>query len=192
MTNDKAVKKTPLEIAQEKLRKNQANELKLKKAQEKQEKRKQELQAANEKTKALKKKIARSDSKIDIIKKLAKIKTEPSRQRSHEATTGFFNILDRFNNSKNENDFSNNYNFIHDTKKVREAVEAAITYDKDKDTLIISGSVLREKINEQKHAIDEILKAAAVQLGLNWEKVLNGEDTIPTNLVKNETENTSA
>lgn len=192
MTNDKAVKKTPLEIAQEKLRKNQANELKLKKAQEKQEKRKQELQAANEKTKALKKKIARSDSKIDIIKKLAKIKTEPSRQRSREATTGFFNILDRFNNSKNENDFSNNYNFIHDTKKVREAVEAATTYDKDKDTLIISGSVLREKINEQKHAIDEILKAAAVQLGLNWEKVLNGEDTIPTNLVKNETENTSA
>ena len=39
---------------------------------------------------------------------------------------------------------------------------------------------------------DEKLKAAADQLGLDWEKVLNGEDTIPTNLVKNETENTSA
>lgn len=51
-------------------------------------------------------------------------------------------------------------------------------------TVIISGTLLREKINEQKRIIDEKLKAAADQLGLDWEKVLNGEDTIP-NSVKN-------
>lgn len=64
------------------------------------------------------------------------------------------------------------------------AVESAAMYDKENDTVIISGTLLREKINEQKRIIDEKLKAAADQLGLDWEKVLNGEDTIP-NSVKN-------
>lgn len=57
-------------------------------------------------------------------------------------------------------------------------------YDKENDTVIISGTLLQEKICEQKRIIDEKLKAAADQLGLDWEKVLNGEDTIP-NSVKN-------
>ena len=64
------------------------------------------------------------------------------------------------------------------------AVESAAMYDKENDTVIISGTLLREKINEQKRIIDEKLKSAADQLGLDWEKVLNGEDTIP-NSVKN-------
>ena len=104
--------------------------------------------------------------------------------RAHEAATGFFNILNLFNNNEIENDFSKSYNFLHDTKKVRAAVESAAIYDKENDTVIISGTLLREKINEQKHIIDEKLKAAADQLGLDWEKVLNGEDSIP-NSVKN-------
>ena len=184
MENPKTQKKSPLEIALAKIRKKQALEAKFKKVNEKKEQKKRELQDINNEVMKWKNKVDDSESNIDILKDLAKIKTEPSKLRAHEAATGFFNILNLFNNNEIENDFSKSYNFLHDTKKVRAAVESAAIYDKENDTVIISGTLLREKINEQKHIIDEKLKAAADQLGLDWEKVLNGEDSIP-NSVKN-------
>ena len=78
MENPKTQKKSPLEIALAKIRKKQALEAKFKKVNEKKEQKKRELQDINNEVMKWKKKVDDSESNIDILKDLAKLK--PSHQ----------------------------------------------------------------------------------------------------------------
>ena len=88
--------KTALEVAQAKLKRKEADKLKLEEAKKRAEKKRQELKSASSDVKDLEKKVARSISNIQIITELAGILTEKTTKRAHEATTGFFNILNKF------------------------------------------------------------------------------------------------
>ncbi len=89
------------------------------------------------------------------IRSYTGVKREPDNIRQQFATQGFFDILNKFN--EEDNDFSNAYNFIADTKWLLNAVMECIIESPYKKDVTIDRKKLREKVFARKEEIEKII-----------------------------------
>ena len=121
MDDKKAEKKSLLEIAVGRMKRRQSLEKKLADADKKEKSFEEAKKKAAEEKKDVKKKLDEAASKADIIKALAKIKPESRSNRAHQATDGFFDLLNKFNEKGNK-DFSDAYNALQNTELIKKAL----------------------------------------------------------------------
>ena len=172
-----ADKKSLLEIAMGKMKRRQALEKKVADA-DKKEKALEEAKKKNAaEKKDAKKKLDEATSKEEIIKALAEIKPESRSKRAHQATEGFFDLLNKFN-EKGKTDFSDAYNALQNTTFVRKSLLAAAEYNEQDDTIIISGEKIRAAIVAEQERLDALYKEAEEKLDLALQE--NTAEDVPT------------
>ena len=141
--------------------------------------RKEELRQAQDE---LKKTLAKARRDIDrerkkLLKQEDKLREiagwikEKNEDRAHHAIKGFFEVLNLFDDENHT--FSNEYNSLHSTEKVCQALLASAKYHgAEKDYVSISGTKLRQLIQAEKDKFEADMKEAREILGLDVDALL--------------------
>lgn len=176
-------KKSLLEIAVGKMKRRQALAKKVDDAEKKEKSFEDAKKKAAEEKKDARKKLDEADSKEEIIKALAEIKPESRSRRSHQATYGFFDLLNKFNKN-GKTDFSDSYNALQNTELIKKALLDAAEYNAQDDTIIIRGEKIRAAIAEEQKQLDALYKEAEEKLDLALQG--KSEEDVPAEPVPEE------
>ncbi len=110
----------------------------------------------------------------DIILQLAKEVPETSSARAHEATTGFFDILNLLFDGDEE--LKKQCDFLKNTGRVRDAMMASIDRTELPSKVIFNRYAFRTKITEFCKEKAKAIEKAKRLLNEAWESELKGEE----------------
>lgn len=164
-------KKSKIDIALEKMKKLQAKEKRIDALKAQAEKAAEELRRKKAEKKAAEKAVAEAKKELAAVRSYANVKKEPSNIRKQYGVKGFFDLLDKCN-ADGSRDFTEAYNFIGDTKWLREAVMHNLMVNTDDNKLEIDIAGLRKEVFEKKKDVEGIIACFKAEL----ESRLTGDD----------------